>query len=92
MIKQNKQPKLKKYEMICDKALSKNLEKYPTINEHLNKQNTSALVGTQGQGKTTLLLNLVVSIYRKCFHETIVVTPEQSRRSIKNDIFKIFRS
>lgn len=88
IIKENPQPKFNVYEMLCDKPLTKRLEKYPSINEHLNKQNTTVIIGVQGQGKTTLLLNIVKNIYRKCFHDIIVVMPEQSRKSIKDNIFE----
>jgi hypothetical protein len=41
-----------------------------------------------GQGKTSLVVSLLKSVFKKVFHSVYVFIPEQSRASIDNDILK----
>jgi len=53
----------------------------------MNKSNTTVFIGRQGSGKTSLMVNFVKSLYKKCFHEIIVFMPNTSRKSLSNNIF-----
>jgi len=39
------------------------------------------------QGKTSLITNLVKSVFKKCFFKIYIFIPELSRKSIENDIY-----
>ena len=47
----------------------------------------SVIVGELGQGKTSLLTNLVENVFNKCFENVYLIMPKNSRTSIENDIF-----
>jgi DNA replication protein DnaC len=51
--------------------------------------NTSfnVILGKMGQGKTSLVTNLIKTVFKKCFHHIIVFIPTTSRESIENDIY-----
>ena len=40
-----------------------------------------------GSGKTSLITNLVKTVFRKCFHNIYCFIPSNSRQSIDNDIY-----
>lgn len=82
-------PNLPKVNFACDIELSKKLTQYPLTREHLNKFNTTLLLGTQGSGKTSLLVNMVKKLYKKVFHKVFVFMPETSRSSLKPNIFDV---
>jgi len=42
----------------------------------------------QGSGKTSLMVNMMLTFYKKVFQYVYVFIPETSRNSLKNDIFK----
>lgn len=80
-------PDFGKVNFACDIELSKKLTQYPMTRDHLNKFNTTLLIGTQGQGKTSLLVNMVKKLYKKVFHKIFVFMPATSRQSLKPNIF-----
>jgi len=86
-IKTNNCPNLGHVNFACDKALSTKLEQYEMCAEHLNKYNTTLFVGTQGSGKTSLLVNFVRKIYKKIFDRIYVFMPASSRQSLQPNIF-----
>jgi len=86
-IKENKKPIFKKVKMKCDMELSPKLNEYELTKDFMNKFNTTVLVGRQGSGKTSLLINLVKTLFKKCFHNIYVVMKETSRMSLDNNIF-----
>lgn len=87
-IKRNNQPILSKVNFACDTCLSKKLDEYPMVRDHLNKYNTTLLIGTQGSGKTSLLVNFVKKLYRKVFEKIFVFMPKSSRDSLTPNIFE----
>jgi GTPase SAR1 family protein len=80
-------PDLEKVNFACDHSLSKKLEDYPMCRDHLNKYNTTLFIGTQGSGKTSLLVNMVKKLYKRVFHKIYVFMPSSSRQSLKPNIF-----
>ena len=69
---------MKKIAFSCDEILHSKLEKYPLTRDHLNKYNTTAFIGTQGSGKTSLMLNFLTGFYKKTFHFVYVFMPKTS--------------
>ena len=80
-------PKWKKIAFSCDEILHSKLEKYPLTRDHLNKYNTTAFIGAQGSGKTSLMLNFLTGFYKKTFHFVFVYISKTSRNSLHNNIF-----
>lgn len=88
-IKKNNCPNLGKVNFACDRELSSKLNQYELVRDHLNKYNTSLLIGTQGSGKTSLLINFVKKLYKKVFDKVYVFMPSTSRQSLNPNIFEV---
>jgi thymidine kinase len=86
-IEELKKPKLGNIKMSCDKVIHKKLTEFPMINDSWSTNNFTVIVGKMGQGKTSLLTNLVKNVFNKCFENIYLFMPENSRTSIENDIF-----
>ena len=80
-------PNLKKVKMIVDDVIDDKLLKYPMVGDLFSKTSFNIILGKPGQGKTSLITNLVKTVFKKCFEHIIVFIPESSRRSIENDIY-----
>jgi uridine kinase len=85
---ENNKPDLDKINFSCDEKLCPKLDKYPMIRDNLNKYNTTAIIGRQGSGKTSLTINLIKKLYKKKFHKIYLFMPRTSINSLKNNIFK----
>ena len=59
------------------------------VRDNLNGFRTTAIVGRQGSGKTSLTINIVKKLYKKKFHKIYVFMPSTSRASLKNNIFGV---
>ena len=86
-IKSLKKNNLGNIKMNCDKVIHKKLTDYPMVNDAWSTNNFTVIVGKMGQGKTSLLTNLVKNVFNKCFENIYLIMPENSRTSIENDIF-----
>ena len=86
-IKKNLKPTFEVIGMLCDKPLSKDLNKYE-LTRFLNCHSTNLLIGKPGSGKTTLMLSLFDKMLRGCFHNIYLLQPSHSRASMKKDIFE----
>lgn len=75
-------PKLKKVEMVCDVLIDKKLTKYPVIDACFSRTNFTIVTGLMGQGKTTLAVQMINSLYRNVFTDVYVVMPANSIASI----------
>lgn len=82
-------PNFQKVNFSCDSELSKKLNDFPMTKEHLNKFNTTLFIGTQGSGKTSLLVNFIKKLYKKVFDKIYVFMPKSSRDSLKPNIFEV---
>lgn len=76
----------------CDYNLTEHLEKYPQFS-HLNKFNTTAIIGKPGMGKTSTLISILSQkgdnkIYHKVFDFVYIIMPSQSRASLAKNIFE----
>ena len=86
-IKPLKKPELGNIKMNCDKVIHKKLADFPMTNDAWSTNNFTVIVGKMGQGKTSLLTNLVKNVFNKCFENIYLIMPENSGSSIENDIF-----
>ena len=86
-IKENKKPNIEKIKFECDEEIHSKLNEYELTRDFLNKSNTTIFIGRQGSGKTSLMVNIVKKLYKKCFHYIYVFMPHSSRKSLKNNIF-----
>jgi len=89
-IKKNIKPTFEVIGMLCDKPLSKDLNKYE-LTRFLNCHSTNLLIGKPGSGKTTLMLALFNKMLRGCFHNIYLFQPSHSRASMKKDILKSYQ-
>lgn len=79
-------PKLKKVEMLCDTVIDNKLLKYPVIEKCFSRTNFTIVSGLMGQGKTTLAVQMINSLYKGCFADIYVVMPENSIASIPDKV------
>jgi DNA replication protein DnaC len=86
-IKKNVKPKLELVEMLCDKPLSKELEKYDML-KFINCHSTNLLIGPPRSGKTALTISIFNKLLRGVFHNLYLFQPSHSRKSMKKDIFE----
>lgn len=75
-------PKLKKVAMLCDTVIDNKLTKYPVIEDCFSRTNFTIVCGLMGQGKTTLAVQMINSLYRGVFGDIYVIMPENSIASI----------
>ncbi len=92
-IKKNEELKLDIPEFICDKSpIGEHLNKYDML-KHLNAYSTTCIIGKPGSGKTSLMTSFLKGrgknkIFRKCFDNILLVMPQSSRESMKDNLFK----
>lgn len=87
-VKQNRCPAFRKVNFACDRPLHPKLTQYDLPRDHPNMYNTTLVVGTQGSGKTSWLVNTIRTLYRKVFHRVYVFMPRSSISSLQPNIFK----
>ena len=80
-------PNLKKVKMNVDDVIDEKMLKYPMIADLFAKTSFNIILGKPGQGKTSLVTNLVKTVFKRCFEHILLFMPSGSRRSIENDIF-----
>jgi hypothetical protein len=82
-------PTFKPVKMMCDELIDEKLEKYEPVKTCFANPATTLMLGKQGVGKTTTMINLMKNVFKKCFHNVILVMPENSINSIpeKDNIF-----
>lgn len=85
----HKKPKFEPVNMLCDDIIDSKLEKYESIKTCFSNPSTTLMLGKQGVGKTTTMINLLKNCFKKCFHNVILIMPENSLNSIpvKENIF-----
>jgi Cdc6-like AAA superfamily ATPase len=86
-IEELEKPNLRKVKMLCDEVIDEKLLKYPMAEDLWSHTSFNVILGKMGQGKTSLVTNLVKTVFKKCFHHMIVFIPSGSRKSIENDIY-----
>ena len=82
-----KKPNLNKVKMNCDEIIDNKLLDYPMVADVWSHTSFNIIVGAMGSGKTSLMTNLIKTIFKKCFAHIYVFIPYSSRKSIDNDIF-----
>lgn len=92
-IKQNAKPDLPQCEMKCDAPLAQHLNDYDVL-KFMNCHSVNLLIGKPGSGKTSLLYSMFKGsgkkkIFKKVFHNIFLFMPNQSRGSLKDNIFDV---
>lgn len=80
-------PDLKKVKMLCDDIIDQKIMRFPMTADLFSRTSFNVILGKMGQGKTSLITNLVKTVFKKCFEHIIIFIPAGSRRSIENDIY-----
>jgi AAA+ ATPase superfamily predicted ATPase len=88
----NKKLSLDIPQFTCDSGVADHLNKYEML-KHLNGFYFTGIIGRPGSGKTSLLMSFLTGkkkkkVFRKAFHNVVVVMPSTSRQSMKQDLFK----
>lgn len=86
-IEELKKPNLPLTKMNCDDCIDPKLNTYPMIQDAFSKTSFNVVTGTMGSGKSSLIISLLRSVFKKCFHSIYVIMPPNSRASLQNDIF-----
>ena len=83
-------PKLKPVKMNVDDIIDPKLEQYPAIKLCFGTSNTTLISGGTGSGKTTWLIQMLKTIFKKVYHDIFLIMPENSLNSIseKDNVFK----
>jgi hypothetical protein len=92
-IQKNAQIKLDIPRFLCDdNAVGEHLNYHPVL-KLLNVYGFLCIIGRAGQGKTSLAISLITQkspkIYRKTHEHVIIVMPENSINSLKDNKFKV---
>jgi hypothetical protein len=90
---QNKKPELPHCVMKCDDPLAEHLNNYE-ITKFMNCHSVNLLIGKPGSGKTSLLYSMFKGggkkkIFKKVFQNIYLFMPQQSRGSLKDNIFDV---
>lgn len=86
-LREFEKPSIKRVVFECDDIIHPKLEQYELSKCFLNRSNTTVFVGKQGSGKTSLLVGILLKLYKKCFETIFVFMPASSRRSLKKNVF-----
>ena len=83
----NKHLELDIPEFVCDSGIADHLNNYDML-KHLNGFYFTGFIGKPGSGKTSLVVSMLTGkkkkrIFRKCFHNLLLVMPTSSRESMK---------
>lgn len=81
----NAAPDFGKIKMNVDEVLHPRLLEYPAVADCFSTTNFTIFAGPPGSGKTNLLINFLNKLYKKVYHQIIIIMPEQSRKSVKED-------
>jgi predicted ATP-binding protein involved in virulence len=87
-------PVLPTVTMICDQIIDKKLTEHKAIEVCFSTSSTTIISGATGSGKTMWIIQMMRSVFRKCWHDIILMIPEASFRSISdkhNPFLKIDR-
>jgi hypothetical protein len=87
-IKKNESPNLPNVHMNCDEPLHKKLDEYE-LTKFMNCHATTLMLGKPKSGKSHLLQSFFKSskVFKKVFHNVFIFRPEESRNTVKDDIF-----
>lgn len=85
-IKLLNKPDLQIIKMKCDNVIDKKLLEYPMVADCFSKNHFTIIIGMMGQGKTTLAINLIKNVMKKCYEHIYIIMTNVSRSSIDNDI------
>jgi len=70
-------PNLKKVKMIVDDVIDDKLLKFPMIADLFSKTSFNIILGKPGQGKTSLITNLVRTVFKKCWEHIMISSVAQ---------------
>lgn len=75
--------------MLCETVIDTKLTAYPATAACWAVPNFTVVVGGMGSGKTSLVIRLLKTVFKKSFHDIYAVIPEVSLQSIpeKDNIF-----
>ena len=76
-------PKLPTVKMLVDNVIDSRLTEHTAIDVCFARSSTTIVAGGMGSGKSSLVIQLLKSVFRKVFHTIYVIIPESSFRSIK---------
>lgn len=76
-------PSFPRVKMVCDEIIDKRLTEHEAVECCFARSSTTLVSGGTGSGKSTWVIQMMKSVFKKCFHEIIVVMPRNSFESIE---------
>lgn len=88
-LKKHDKPHLEICKMGCDTQLHPKLDKYELTKTAFQKHKTTAIIGTPGQGKSSMIYAWFKSknCLKKCFTKVFYIAPVASMASMEDNIF-----
>ena len=77
-------PKLPVVKMKCDDCIDPKLDEHEAVRTCFSRSSTTIISGGTGSGKSTWVIQMLRSVFKKVFHEIILMIPEESFRSISD--------
>ena len=75
-------PKFPTVKMVCDNIIDKRLTEHPAIECCFARSSTTIVSGGTGSGKSTWVVQMMKTVFRKVFEEIILIMPQNSFNSI----------
>jgi predicted ATP-dependent serine protease len=80
----------KRVSMSCDEPLNdSSMKEFPVLEQCFNRSSATLIVGGMGSGKSSLLLQILTSFWKKVFCFIYVVAPASSLTSIKKSPLRV---
>jgi hypothetical protein len=75
-------PRLSKTTMVCDNEIDPKLLKHEAVKVCYSKAFFCPIIGRMGAGKTSILISMIKSVFKRVFHDIFVIIPSISLTSI----------
>jgi predicted ATP-dependent serine protease len=79
----------RRVKMLCEESLSDSMKDFPVLEQYFNRSSATLIVGGMGSGKSSLLLQMLTSFWRKVYQFIYVVAPARSLASIKKSFLRV---
>jgi len=76
-------PKFPKVKMVCDSVISPKLQEHEAIECCFARSSTTIVSGGTGSGKSTWVVQMMKTVFKKVFEEIIIIMPKNSFESIE---------
>lgn len=75
-------PEFPSVKMVCDKVISPKLQEHEAVDCCFARSSTTIVSGGTGSGKTSFVIQMLKTVFKKVFEEIILIMPRNSFESI----------